>query len=102
MKRLFIVLLTSLLFVPFMWGQNGDMTVKEFYLVPTDLTANTPGTMEYDQNGALAALVKVQTVEEGFSFDNGYKEQPLVSIKTFTDHADTTFSVLNYISPYKK
>ena len=51
--------------VPMVWGQSGEMSVKEFYLAPMDLTANTPGTMEYDQNGTLAALVKVQTVEDG-------------------------------------
>lgn len=71
MKRLYIALLMCLVSVPMIWGQSGEMSVKEFYLDPTDLTANTPGTMEYDQNGSLAALIKVQTVEDGFTFDNG-------------------------------
>ena len=71
MKRLFIALVMLLVSVPMVWGQSGEMSVKEFYLAPMDLTANTPGTMEYDQNGTLAALVKVQTVEDGFTFDTG-------------------------------
>ena len=71
MKKLIIALVMLLVSVPCMWGQSGEMSVREFYLDPMDLTANTPGTMEYDQNGTLAALIKIQTVEEGFTFDPG-------------------------------
>ena len=71
MKRLFIILLASLVFVPFMWGQNGEMSVKEFYLVPTDLTANIQGTMVYDQNDNVCALIKLPTTDDGFTFDVG-------------------------------
>lgn len=48
-----------------------DMSVKSFYLAETDLTANTPGTMVYDQNGNVCALIKVETTLDGFSFDVG-------------------------------
>ena len=36
-----------------------------------DLTANTYGTIERDQNGEVAALIKVVTLEKGFVFDGG-------------------------------
>ena len=48
-----------------------EMSVKSFYLAETDLTANTPGTMVYDQNGNVCALIKVETTLDGFSFDVG-------------------------------
>ena len=51
------------------FGQN--MSVKSFYLAETDLTANTPGTIVYDQNGSVCALIKVETTLDGFSFDVG-------------------------------
>lgn len=47
------------------------MSVKSFYLAETDLTANIPGTMVYDQNGNVCALIKVETTVDGFSFDVG-------------------------------
>ena len=36
-----------------------------------DLTANTTGTAELDQNGDIAALIKIITTETGFVFDGG-------------------------------
>ena len=48
-----------------------EMSVKSFYLAETDLTANTLGTMVYDQNGNVCALIKVETTVDGFSFDVG-------------------------------
>lgn len=50
-------------------GQN--ISVSSFKLIENDLTANTMGTMESDQNGETAALIKVVTSETGFSFDGG-------------------------------
>ncbi len=50
-------------------GQN--ISVSSFKLIENDLTANTTGTMERDQNGETAALIKVVTSETGFSFDGG-------------------------------
>lgn len=48
-----------------------SLSVESFRLLENDLTANTYGTMEYDQNGNVAALIKVVTSETGFAFDAG-------------------------------
>ena len=48
-----------------------SLSVESFRLLENDLTANTNGTMEYDQNGNVAALIRVVTSETGFSFDAG-------------------------------
>lgn len=48
-----------------------DISVSSFRLLESDLTANTTGTMEHDQNGEVAALIKVVTTEQGFVFDGG-------------------------------
>ena len=45
--------------------------MSSFKLLETDLTANTAGTTERDQNGETAALIKVVTTQTGFSFDGG-------------------------------
>ena len=50
-------------------GQS--ISVASFKLLETDLTANTAGTMEKDQNGEVAALIKIVTTQTGFSFDGG-------------------------------
>ena len=51
--------------------QAQSISVKSFRLLESDLTANTVGTMEKDQNGDVAALIKVVTTETGFTFDGG-------------------------------
>ena len=48
-----------------------NISVSSFKLLDSDLTANTTGTMERDQNGEVAALIKVVTSEQGFAFDGG-------------------------------
>ena len=48
-----------------------NISVSSFNLLDTDLTANTAGTMETDQNGETAALIKVVTTQTGFTFDGG-------------------------------
>lgn len=48
-----------------------SISVSSFKLLDSDLTANTAGTMEQDQNGEVAALIKVVTTQTGFSFDCG-------------------------------
>ena len=48
-----------------------NISVASFKLLDSDLTANTTGTMERDQNGEVAALIKVVTTEQGFVFDGG-------------------------------
>lgn len=66
------ILVFSLLF-GFVWtdlpAQN--ISVKDFRLLETDLTANTAGTMKRDQNNEVAALIKIVTTETGFVFDGG-------------------------------
>ena len=52
-----------------LWSQ--DFSVSSFQILETDLTANTTGTMLYDPNGDVAAIIKVVTTEKGFSFDTG-------------------------------
>ena len=47
------------------------ISVSNFRLLESDLTANTTGTMEVDQNGETAALIKVVTTQTGFTFDGG-------------------------------
>lgn len=46
-------------------GQN-HIGVSKFRLLETDLTANTSGTTEKDQNGETSALIKVVTTQTGF------------------------------------
>ena len=48
-----------------------NISVTSFKLLENDLTANTTGTIEKDQNGEVAALIKVVTTEQGFVFDGG-------------------------------
>mgnify|MGYP003304506862 CR=1 FL=1 len=48
-----------------------DISVSSFKMLENDLTANTTGTMERDQNGEVASLIKVVTPEQGFVFDGG-------------------------------
>ena len=53
------------------WASAQNISIKSFKLLPTDLTANLEGTKEIDQNGEVAALIKVITTETGFVFDVG-------------------------------
>jgi len=48
-----------------------NINVDSFRLLDNDLTANTTGSIERDQNGEIAALIKVVTTEQGFVFDGG-------------------------------
>jgi hypothetical protein len=48
-----------------------NISVSSFRLLEKDLTANTAGTTEKDQNGEVAALIKVKTRQKGFVFDGG-------------------------------
>ena len=66
------ILVFSLLF-GFVWTDLSaqNISVKDFRLLETDLTANTAGTMKRDQNNEVAALIKIVTTETGFVFDGG-------------------------------
>lgn len=52
-------------------ARSQTMSVESFRLLDSDLTANTRGTMEYDQNGDVAALIKIITTQTGFVVDGG-------------------------------
>ncbi len=64
-----VVLMLMLLVGATLSAQN--ISVSSFKLLENDLTANTTGTMERDQNGETAALIKVVTTQQGFVFDGG-------------------------------
>ena len=65
MMMLMLLLFTSLT----IYSQG--IAVEKFEAAPNDLTANKQGTMVYDQNGDVCALIRIQTTQKGFSFDVG-------------------------------
>ena len=65
MMMLILLLLTSLT----IYSQG--IAVEKFEAAPNDLTANKQGTVVYDQNGDVCALIRIQTTQKGFSFDVG-------------------------------
>lgn len=67
MRKILLILFAFWLIPGF--AQN--ISVSSFKSLDTDLTANTAGTMEIDQNGETAALIKVVTTQTGFTFDGG-------------------------------
>lgn len=69
MKKRLFTFVSYLLIVYSAFSQN--ISVSSFNLLETDLTANTAGTMEMDQNGETAALIKIVTTQTGFTFDGG-------------------------------
>ena len=69
MKKIYSIIVALLLSLFYSYAQ--EMSVQSFVLAETDLTANTPGTMKHDQNGNVCALIKVETTQDGFTFDVG-------------------------------
>lgn len=67
--RLFLTIL--LLTIGWLNASAQSLSVESFKLLEIDLTANTNGTIEYDQNGEKAALIKIITTETGFVFEAG-------------------------------
>lgn len=68
MKR-FLTIVLLFFYTILIWSQN--ISVSSFKFLDTDLTANTAGTSEIDQNGETSALIKIVTTESGFTFDCG-------------------------------
>jgi hypothetical protein len=68
MRRICLFIIDLLICIS---GIAQTISVASFKLLDSDLTANTAGTMEQDQNGETAALIKVVTTQTGFSFDGG-------------------------------
>ena len=69
MKK-FLIYISLMLLCPAL-SSGQVFSVKDFFLAETDLTANTPGTIVKDQNGAVCALIKVETTLDDYSFDVG-------------------------------
>ena len=68
MKKLFF----TLFFVFFgLLIQAQSISVKSFQALPTDMTASSIEGKRIDQNGQVAALIKVVTNETGFVFEGG-------------------------------
>ena len=68
MKR--FTLLTFLMFAFFgAFAQN--ISVKSFQALPMDMTASSLEGKRVDQNGQVAALIKIVTTETGFVFEGG-------------------------------
>ena len=97
--------LMCLLSTVFIYAQT--MSVVAFEQDITDNTANTPGTIVYDQNGDKCALIKIETPEVGFSFDVGLlgivkAEQrvgeiwlyvPIIRLRTWQPQKDPEFGL---------
>jgi len=64
-----ITIILALLYSTISFSQT--ISVSSFRLLDSDLTANTTGTIEKDQNGEVSALIKVVTTQTGFTFDCG-------------------------------
>lgn len=47
------------------------MAISSFKLAENDLSAQAHATKQYDQNGDVAALIKIETNQTGFAFDGG-------------------------------
>ena len=71
MKKTVLSLLLTIFAVADSFSQSQSITVTDFRHLETDMTAKTAGTMEKDQNGETAALIKVVTTQTGFLFDCG-------------------------------
>ena len=55
-----------------MYGQNEPvLSVTEFKLNETDMTAQRPGTSKTDVNGKKAAIIKLRAFGKGYNFDYG-------------------------------
>jgi hypothetical protein len=65
-----ITLLTFLLFA-FFGAFAQTITVKSFKALPMDMTASSLEGKRIDQNGQVAALIKVVTSQTGFTFEGG-------------------------------
>ncbi|MBO5835517.1 MAG: PEGA domain-containing protein [Bacteroidales bacterium] len=71
LRRGFLSLLCIIASVCCISMQAQNISVASFNLLENDLTANLQGSIERDYNGEVAALIKVVTPEQGFTFDGG-------------------------------
>lgn len=75
MKKLHILFLFWLISVSAAWGQ-AKMSLINFRLDESDLSANSHDTEKFDLNGKKCALIKIETTRTGFEFDNGSSAKP--------------------------
>lgn len=68
MKKALLFLTLIIIAIPTL---ADGISVVNFKLLETDLTANTYGTQKLDQNGEKAALIRIVTTERGFTFEGG-------------------------------
>ena len=68
MKR-FVIL--SLFFLSLYSASSQNISVKSFLPLPYDGAASSLNGKRIDQNGEVAALIKVVTTETGFTFEGG-------------------------------
>lgn len=71
MRRIIFAVILLMAFMSVQYVKGQEISVESFHPLVNDLTANTFGTIEYDQNGDPAALIKVVIVNSGFVFDGG-------------------------------
>ncbi|MBO5719179.1 MAG: PEGA domain-containing protein [Bacteroidales bacterium] len=102
-----ILLILSVLLVSKANAQ--EISVSSFQLLENDLTANTYGTMQKDHNGEVAALIKIPTTVQGFTFDGGMvgivkTEQHVGEIWVYVPHGIKRISIfhqqLGYLRDY--
>ena len=63
--------LLALLLFAFLGVSAQNISVKSFKALPMDMTASSLEGKRLDQNGDVAALIKVMTTETGFAFEGG-------------------------------
>ena len=66
-KKLFIGIMVAISCLT----ATAQISVKSFRALPTDMTASSLEWKRTDQNGAVAALIKIVTSQTGFAFDGG-------------------------------
>lgn len=71
MEKILRIFLVVLLLMNVSLFRAQDIQVESFELDENDLTANIAGSIVLDQNGQKCALIKVETIQTGFSFDAG-------------------------------
>lgn len=77
-----------------------EISVSSFQLLENDLTANTYGTLQKDHNGEVAALIKIPTTVQGFTFDGGMvgivkTEQHVGEIWVYVPHGIKRISIFH-------
>ena len=63
----------------FVYASAQSISVKSFRALSRDMTASSLEGKRIDQNGEVAALIKIETSETGFAFDGGYASCSRVS-----------------------